>query len=161
MTEANIYLLYGISIPHVHQRLHDTPTKIETHANDCDYSRVRLRVLASFDLRVLEFDCEYPRLRVISSSIASTREFDYLSVRLRVLASILEFSARKFRLACGQCIARVRSLMLACARSCSRLALTCDIARDTSHSHTCMYTKKFLWRREKLCVVHSKCSRSG
>ena len=88
-----------------------------------------------------KFDCEYSR--VLASSIASVREYDcdYSIIRLRVhvLASILEFSARKFRLACGQCIARTHS----------RLALAWDIASDTSHLHTCAYTNNFLWRCEK------------
>ena len=59
-----------------------------------------------------DLDCEYSR--VLARSIASTRVYDceYSRVRLQVLASILEFSAREFRLACGQSIARLRSLTL-------------------------------------------------
>ena len=47
--------------------------KIVTQANHCEYSRVRLRVLASTG----EFDCEcsWVRLRVLECSFASTREY--------------------------------------------------------------------------------------
>ena len=94
-----------IAILHVHQsllrRLRNTPTKIATHTNDCKYSWVRLRVHAAL-------------IAVLVSSIASTRKCNckYSRVRLHVLASILKFNAREFRLACGQCIARVCSLTL-------------------------------------------------
>ena len=82
-----------------------------THKN-C-YPREWLRVLASSIASTREYWRD--RLRVLASTIASTRVYDceYSRVRLRVLASILEFSAREFRLACGQGIARVRSLTLA------------------------------------------------
>ena len=94
-----------ISIPRVQQslliRLHDTPTKIVSDASDWEYSRVRLLVLTSSIASTRAFVCEY------SQAFSS-------------------FKARKFRLTCGQSI----------ARSHSRLTLACDIASETSHSHS-------------------------
>ena len=86
-----------------------------------------------------EFCCEYSRVQ--ASSIASAREYDYeyWSVRLQVVTSILELSTRN---------SRVGNALLVCARSHSRLALMCDIANGTSHSHACVQ-KRILWRREK------------
>ena len=67
-----------IAIPQVHQslliRLRNTPTKIVTGTDDCEYSRILVSSIASAH----EYNCEY------------------LNVHLQVLMSVLKFSARKF-----------------------------------------------------------------
>ena len=113
----------------------DSPSRTCTRVYDCVTHPQNLRVLASTG----KFDCECSRarLRVLTSTLASTRVF------------ICEYSLVFSSLALASFDSRVGNASLACARSHSRLALACDIASDTSHSHTCVYTKNFLWRREK------------
>ena len=62
--------------------MRDTPTKIVTHANDCEYSGVQLRVLANSIASAREYDCEYSsvRLRVLECSFESTQEFFFVVV---------------------------------------------------------------------------------
>ena len=115
---------------------------------DCEYSRIRLRVLASTG----EIDWEYlrVRLRVLACTIASTRVYncEYSRVRLWVLTSILEFRAHEFRLACGQGIAHVRSFTLAfgtCVLYCEwyeSLTLACKLAAERHCRLTLRNVKK-------------------
>ena len=94
-----------------------------THTNDFEYSQVLASLIAS----ACKYDCEY------------------LSVRLRVLVSIFGFSAHKFRLTCGQCIACVRSPTLVFVSHmwyCEWLLRVMQV----THTRVCMQ-KKFLWRR--------------
>ena len=77
------------------------------------------------------------RLRVLTSTIASIRVFICKYSRVILSLELASFDSR------------VGYASLACTRSHWRLVFACDIASDTSHLYTWVYTKKFLWRLEK------------
>ena len=79
------------------------------------------------------FACEYSRvrLRVLASTFASTREFvcEYSRVRLRVRARFVFSTLASFD-------SRVGSAPLACTCARAQMTLACDIASDASRSHS-------------------------
>ena len=92
---------------------HCTPTKIVTDTSDCKYSQLRWRVLATSTPSTCKFDCVYSR----------------------VCMFVCKYSRKFLSLMLVNFDAHVGNKLLTCAHSHSHLALACDIASHTSHSH--------------------------